>query len=70
MQASESDLVWPSRGNAGDGTLSIFKALRDRPGSLYLEAVYARPKNSWAARIVSTEANKEWLATAKSHLEI
>eukprot|EP00438_Fugacium_kawagutii_P004332 Skav220064 [mRNA] locus=scaffold1709:176631:177203:- [translate_table: standard] len=35
--------------HAGDGTLSIFKALRDHPGST----------------IISTESNKEWLTTAK-----
>lgn len=35
--------------HAGDGTLSIFKALKDRPGS----------------KIISTETNKEWLKAAK-----
>jgi len=35
--------------HAGDGTLSIFKAIGDRPGST----------------IISTESNKEWLADAK-----
>mmetsp|Transcript_32581 Transcript_32581/g.40082 ORF Transcript_32581/g.40082 Transcript_32581/m.40082 type:complete len:245 (+) Transcript_32581:57-791(+) len=35
--------------HAGDGTLSIFKALQDRPGST----------------IISTESNKGWLKTAK-----